>query len=65
MKAKGGNLDLDALPLEEMTQVTVQLIRNDAPGCWEAVFPAAVDRRADDATQFKAQDPVKRRAAPR
>jgi glucose/arabinose dehydrogenase len=56
LKAKGANLDLDALPLEEMDQLTVQLLRSDAPACWEAVFPAAaID--IDDATQLKAQIP--------
>ena len=56
VKAKGGNLDLDAMPLGETVQVTVQLIRNDGPGCWEAVYPAA-SIRADDVNQFKAQIP--------
>ena len=56
VKAKGGNLDLDAMPLGETVQVTVQLIRSDGPGCWEAAFPAAsID--ADDANQFKATIP--------
>jgi glucose/arabinose dehydrogenase len=56
VKAKGSNLDLTAMPFNESMQVTSQLIRNDAAGCWEAVFPAAaID--LDDATQFKAKIP--------
>ena len=56
VKAKGTNLDLSALPLGVTAPLTVQLLRNDDPGCWEAVFPtSAVD--ADDATLFKAKIP--------
>lgn len=56
VKGKGVNLDLGAMPLNEPTEVLVQLLRNDDPGCWETLFPfASID--ADEATLFKAKIP--------
>jgi glucose/arabinose dehydrogenase len=56
LKAKGANLDLDALPLNEATQLRLQLVRNDSSACWEATFPAAaID--VDSAAQLKAKVP--------
>jgi hypothetical protein len=56
LKAKGSNLDLSPLPLGISSSLTVQLVRGDVAGCWEAVFPAAaIDK--DDAAQFKARIP--------
>ena len=57
VKAKGMNLDLSALPLNPAADLTVQLIRNDGPACWQAVFPVPSAVTADDATQFKAKIP--------
>jgi glucose/arabinose dehydrogenase len=56
VKGKGINLDLDALPLNEVSQLTAQLIRSDSSACWEAVYPAA-SIIADDSTQLKAKIP--------
>jgi len=56
VKAKGVNLDLSAMPLDPSAPITVQLIRNDGPACWEATFPP-VSISADDAAQFKARIP--------
>ena len=39
LKAKGANLDLDALPIGLTTEpLLTQLLRNDDPTCWEASF---------------------------
>lgn len=55
LKAKGANLDLSALPLGLTGEPLVtQLIRNDHPTCWEAVFPALAK---DDGSQLKAKTP--------
>lgn len=56
VKAKGSNLDLAALPLNVASQLTVQLVRNDDPACWEATFPAA-SITTDDGSQVKAKLP--------
>jgi len=56
VKAKGANLDLTALPLNVASQLTVQLLRGDDPGCWESVFPAA-SISTDDGAQLKAKVP--------
>jgi glucose/arabinose dehydrogenase len=56
VKGKGASLDLGALPLNEPTQILVQLLRNDDPQCWETTFPfASID--ADESTKFKAKIP--------
>jgi len=55
LKAAGGELDLVAMPLDEATGLTVQLIRSDASACWESVFPAPLD--ADDAERVSARIP--------
>jgi glucose/arabinose dehydrogenase len=57
VKAKGANLDLSALPLNLTADLTVQLIRNDAPECLEAIFPMPSAVTSDDGTQFKAKIP--------
>lgn len=55
LKAKGANLDLDALPLGLTSQPLVtQLIRNDDPTCWEATFPTL---GTDDGSKLKAKTP--------
>ncbi len=56
VKGKGANLDLSAMPLNATGGATVQLLRNDDPACWEAVFPPAAIS-TDDAGQFKAKTP--------
>lgn len=55
LKAKGANLDLAALPLGLASEPLVtQLIRNDAPTCWEATFTSLT---ADDGSALKAKSP--------
>ncbi|HSP99065.1 MAG TPA: PQQ-dependent sugar dehydrogenase [Candidatus Dormibacteraeota bacterium] len=55
LKAKGGNLDLSALPLGLTAEPLVtQLIRNDDPTCWEATFPTL---KTDDGSVLKAKLP--------
>jgi hypothetical protein len=51
VKGKGGNLPQPALAFTQSSNVTVQLLRNDASQCWETVFlpPAATS----SGTQFK------------
>jgi glucose/arabinose dehydrogenase len=56
VKAKGANLDLGALPLDQTADVRVQLTRDDTPVCWEAVFPPAAIH-LNDPTGFKATVP--------
>ena len=55
VKAKGANLPLPALPLDEATGVTVQMIRSDGSQCWQAVFPAPA--RKNTGTLFRARIP--------
>jgi hypothetical protein len=55
LKAKGTNLDLDALPIGLTTEpLLTQLLRNDDPTCWEASFATLTK---DDGTQLKAKTP--------
>jgi hypothetical protein len=55
LKAKGANLDLDALPIGLTTEpLLTQLLRNDDPTCWEASFATLTK---DDGTQLKAKTP--------
>ena len=39
VKAKGGNIDMPGLPLNDSTNVTVQVRRSDDAACWQSVFP--------------------------
>jgi hypothetical protein len=50
VRGKGALLALPVGPLAE--PVTVQLVRADGPGCWEAAFPAAVK---NDGVSFRAR----------
>ena len=39
VKAKGGNIQMPGLPLNDSTNVTVQVVRGDNSACWQTVFP--------------------------
>ncbi len=56
VRARGTNLDLGALPLDPNADVRVQLIRNDAPTCWESVFPPAAVS-VNNGTRLRAKIP--------
>jgi hypothetical protein len=53
VKGKGAALALPALPLAQDTAVTVQLLRDDGPECWQAVFPGPA--RRNTRTEFRAR----------
>jgi len=55
VKGKHGGLLLPSLPLNSPTNVTVQLIKNDGPECWQAVYPSPAIK--DVSTQFKDKTP--------
>jgi hypothetical protein len=53
LKGRGSNLPLPALPLDDSSGVTVQLLRDDVNSpCWQAFFPSSI---ANETDAFKAK----------
>jgi hypothetical protein len=48
LKARGASLPMPALPLDDSSDVTVQLLRDDVgTPCWQAVYPSATANESD------------------